>query len=128
MYFEGQYRSCYSKEPILLMGVTLTEAAAGEVRRIMESQNVEPNTVLRMGVAGGGCSGLQYSLGFDTQFDPKADSRFDNHGVSLVTRKKFALHLDGTTIDFQDGPLGRGFSIDNPNYAQGGGCPGCGGH
>jgi Fe-S cluster assembly iron-binding protein IscA len=43
-------------------------------------------------------------------------------------RKKFALHLDGTTIDFQDGPLGRGFTIDNPNYALGGGCPGCGGH
>jgi iron-sulfur cluster assembly protein len=110
------------------MAVTLTEAAAGEVRRIMESQSVEPNTVLRMGVAGGGCSGLQYSLGFDTQVDPKLDSRFDNHGVSLVTRKKLALHLDGTTIDFQDGPLGRGFTIDNPTYAQGGGCPGCGGH
>jgi iron-sulfur cluster assembly protein len=110
------------------MAVTLTEAAAGEVRRIMESQSAEPNTVLRMGVAGGGCSGLQYSLGFDTQFDPKLDSRFDHHGVSLVTRKKLALHLDGTTIDFQDGPLGRGFTIDNPTYAQGGGCPGCGGH
>ena len=110
------------------MAVTLTEAAAGEVRRIMESQNVEPDTVLRMGVAGGGCSGLQYSLGFDTQFDSKVDARFDNHGVGLVTRKKLALHLDGTTIDFQDGPLGRGFTIDNPNYAQGGGCTGCGGH
>jgi len=110
------------------MAVTLTEAAAGEVKRIMESQQVEPNTVLRMGVAGGGCSGLQYSLGFDTEFDPRVDARFEKHGVSLVTRKKLALHLDGTTIDFQDGPLGRGFSIENPNYSQGGGCPGCGGH
>jgi iron-sulfur cluster assembly protein len=110
------------------MPVILTEKAAGEVKRIMESQQVEPNTVLRMGVAGGGCSGLAYSLGFDTEFDPKIDARCDNHGVSLVTRKKYALHLDGTTIDFQDSPMGRGFTIENPNYSRGGGCPGCGGH
>ncbi len=110
------------------MAVVLTETAAREVQRIMESQKVESDTVLRMGVAGGGCAGLQYSLGFDTQFDPKTDARFENHGVALVTRKKFALHLDGTTIDFQDGPMGRGFTIENPNYSRGGGCPGCGGH
>jgi iron-sulfur cluster assembly protein len=110
------------------MAVTLTPAAAGEVKRIMESQQVDPNTVVRMRVAGGGCSGLQYSLGFDTAFDPKVDARFENHGVALVTTKKFALHLDGTSIDFQHGPLGPGFTIENPNYAQGGGCPGCGGH
>jgi iron-sulfur cluster assembly protein len=110
------------------MGITLTEPAASEIRRIMDTQKLEENTVLRMGVAGGGCSGLQYSLGFDTEFDANIDARYDQHGVPLVTRKKFALHLDGTTIDFRDGPMGRGFSIENPNYSQGGGCPGCGGH
>ena len=109
------------------MGITLTETAAGEVQRIMKSQDMEGGTVLRMGVAGGGCAGLQYSLGFDTTFDPQDDARFEQHGVALITRKKFALHLDGTTIDFQDGPTGRGFAIENPNYSQGGGCPGCGG-
>lgn len=110
------------------MAITLTETAAGEVQRIMESQKLEDGTVLRMGVAGGGCSGLQYSLGFDNQFDPSVDTRFEQHGVALVTTKKYALHLDGTTIDFKDGPAGRGFAIENPNYSQGGGCPGCGGH
>ena len=110
------------------MAVTVTETAAAEIKRIMELQKLEPNTVLRMGMAGGGCSGLQYSLGFDTEFDPATDTRYDNHGVALVTRKKYALHLDGTTIDFQDGPMGRGFTIENPNYSRGGGCPGCGGH
>jgi iron-sulfur cluster assembly protein len=110
------------------MPVTLTEAAADEVQKIMESQKLEENTVLRMGVAGGGCSGLQYSLGFDQEFDPTVDARYDNHGIPLVTRKKYALHLDGTTIDFKDGPMGRGFAIENPNYVSGGGCPGCGGH
>lgn len=110
------------------MPVTVTETAAQEIKRILEAQKLEPKTVLRMGMAGGGCSGLQYSLGFDTEFDPQVDARYENHGVSLVTRKKYALHLDGTTVDFQDGPMGRGFSIENPNYPRGGGCPGCGGH
>ena len=110
------------------MAVMLTEAAAKESQRIMDSQQLEEGTVLRMGIGGGGCSGLQYSLGFDTQFDPQVDTRFDENSVPLVTSKKFALHLDGTTIDFQDGPMGRGFAIENPNYPRSGGCPGCGGH
>ena len=94
----------------------------------MQEQSVEPGTVLRMGVAGGGCAGLQYSLGFDTAFDPEIDARYEQHGVAVVTRKKVALHLDGTTIDFLDGPMGRGFAIDNPSVPRGGGCPGCGHH
>ena len=110
------------------MQVTLTETAATEILRMMNAQEQEGGTVLRMGIGGGGCSGLQYALGFDTQFDPKIDARCEQHGVALVARKKFALHLDGTTIDFQDGPMGRGFAIDNPNVPRGGGCPGCGGH
>jgi iron-sulfur cluster assembly protein len=109
------------------MAVTLTETAANEIKQILESQDLEAGTFLRMGVAGGGCSGLQYSLGFDTELDPAVDACFEQHGIKLVTMKKFALHLDGTTIDFKYGPMGRGFSIDNPNYASGG-CPGCGGH
>jgi len=110
------------------MAITLTESAADEIKRVMEDQKVEEGTVLRMGVAGGGCSGLQYSLGFEQDFDAKADARYENHGVSVVASKKMALHLDGTTIDFQDSPMGRGFTIENPNAPRGGGCPGCGGH
>jgi iron-sulfur cluster assembly protein len=110
----------------LLMAVILTEAAAGEIKRYREAQKVEEGAVLRMGVAGGGCSGLQYTLGFDTNFDSQVDARYEEHGVTVVTTKKMALHLDGTTIDFLDGPMGRGFSIDNPNVPRGGGCPGCG--
>jgi iron-sulfur cluster assembly accessory protein len=110
------------------MPVVLTDQAAEEVKRIMQSQQVEPNTFLRMGVAGGGCSGLAYTLGFDSDYDSALDARYEHNGVGLVTRKKMALHLDGTTIDFQDSPMGRGFTIDNPTYPRGGGCPGCGGH
>lgn len=110
------------------MAVDLTPVAAAEIKRIFEEQKLEPNTVLRMAIGGGGCSGLQYALGFDTEYDPKVDARYEANGVSLVTRKKYALHLDGTIIDFLDGPMGRGFVINNPNYSRTGGCPGCGGH
>jgi iron-sulfur cluster assembly protein len=110
------------------MAITLTETAAGEINRYMETQKVEPGTVLRIGVAGGGCSGLQYTLGFETDFDPLVDASYSQHGVTVIIAKKMALHLDGTVIDFQDGPMGRGFSIENPNVPRGGGCPGCGHH
>lgn len=110
------------------MAITLTETAGAEVARILKSQGAEEGTALRLLVDGGGCSGLQYRLTLDAEFDPAVDVRYENPGVPLVTRKKMALHLDGTTIDFQDGPMGRGFAIENPNYARAGGCPGCGGH
>ena len=108
--------------------VILSETAAEEIKRVLESQSLEADTFLRMGVAGGGCHGLQYSLGFDTEYDPKLDARYVQHGIALVARKKVAVHLDGTTIDFQDGPMGRGFAIENPNYPRTGGCAGCHGH
>jgi iron-sulfur cluster assembly protein len=110
------------------MAINLTEAAAVEIKRYMEEQKVEPGTMLRMGVAGGGCSGLQYTLGFENAADAVADTRYEQHGVTIVTSKKMALHLDDTTVDFHDGPMGRGFSIENPNVPRGGGCPGCGHH
>jgi len=110
------------------MSVTLTENAAEEIKRILESQKLESSTVLRMGIMGGGCHGLQYSLGFDNEFDAAMDARYEQHGVAVVARKKVAPHLDGTMIDFVDGPMGRGFAIENPNYPRGGGCSGCGHH
>ena len=61
------------------MGVALTERAAKEVQKIITEQKLDAATVLRVGVAGGGCSGFQYSLGFDQKFDEKADSKY---GVS----------------------------------------------
>jgi iron-sulfur cluster assembly protein len=110
------------------MAITITEAAAEEIKRVMEGQQLAEDAVLRMSVAGGGCAGLQYALGFQNDFDPAIDARYEQHGVPLVTRKKMALHLDGTTIDFQDGPMGRGFAIENPNVPRGGGCAACGRH
>ena len=110
------------------MPIILTEPAVNEVKKIMTEREVVPGTFLRMSILGGGCSGLQYSLEFDAEFDPKTDVRFAlNDGVFIVTQKKFDIHLDGTEIDFHDTSTARGFSIENPNYPKGTGCPGCGG-
>lgn len=104
------------------MAVMLTENAAKEVKRIMEEQKLEEGTVLRVGVVGGGCSGFQYSLGFDRAFDEKVDAKYEHHGVALVVDKKSALYLDGTTVDFYDGLEKRGFTFDNPNAVKSCGC------
>jgi len=104
------------------MAVTLSEKAAAEVKRIMEDQKLGAETVLRVGVVGGGCSGFSYSLGFDTNVDEKADSKFEHHGVTMVVDKKSALYLDGTTVDFYDGLEKRGFTFDNPNAVKSCGC------
>ena len=104
------------------MAVSLSEKAALEVKRIIVEQKLEPETLLRVGVAGGGCSGFSYSLGFDKTYDAKADSKFDCFGVTLVVDKKSALYLDGTTVDFYDGLEKRGFTFDNPNATKTCGC------
>lgn len=104
------------------MAVALTEKAATEVKKIMQEQKFDEGTVLRVGVAGGGCSGFQYSLGFDKGWDEKTDSKYDFHGVTVVVDKKSALYLDGTTVDFYDGLEKRGFTFDNPNAVKSCGC------
>lgn len=104
------------------MAVALTEKAAKEVKRIIEEQKFEEDMVLRVGVAGGGCSGFQYSLGFDKAFDDKADNKYDYHGVTVVVDKKSSLYLDGTTVDFYEGLEKRGFTFENPNAVKSCGC------
>ena len=84
------------------MSVTLTERAANEVKKIMADQKMGPELMLRVGVAGGGCSGFQYALGFDEKFDEKVDAKREYHGVTIVVDKKSDLYLDGTTVDFYE--------------------------
>ncbi len=104
------------------MAITLTEKAAAEVKRIKVEQKMEDDVFLRVGVAGGGCSGFQHSLGFDKAVDPAKDSQYDYHGVTVVVDKKSALYLDGTTVDFYDGLEKRGFTFENPNAVKSCGC------
>jgi len=104
------------------MGVNVSEKAAKEVKKVMEEQKCPEGMLLRIGVAGGGCSGFQYSIGFDDKFDEKLDKKYEFHGVSVVVDRKSELYLDGATVDFHDGIDKRGFTFDNPNAMKTCGC------
>ena len=104
------------------MSVTLTEKAAKEVQRVMSEQKMPDNTILRLGVVGGGCSGFQYSLGFDNKFDDVKDEMSEQHGIKMAVDKKSELFLDGTVLDFYDGLEKRGFTFNNPNAVKSCGC------
>ncbi|GAA4472464.1 MULTISPECIES: HesB/IscA family protein [Novipirellula] len=104
------------------MAVKLTERAAEEVKRFRQENNFDESTSLRIGVAGGGCSGFNYTLGFDDKFDEKADSKYDCHGVEVIVDKKSALYLDGTTVDWYSSLEKQGFTFENPNAVKSCGC------
>ena len=104
------------------MSIILTEAAATEINRIIEEQNLEELKYVRIGVVGGGCSGFQYDFNFTDKFDSKVDIMQEQHGVGVVVDKKRDLFLDGTTVDFYSGLDKRGFTFDNPNAVKSCGC------
>ncbi len=103
------------------MGVTLTEKAADEVKKIITDQNLPEGTVLRVGVQGGGCSGFSYSLNFDTDTSDR-DRVVEVHGIKMAVEKKYDPYLDGTVLDFYDGLEKRGFVFNNPNVTKSCGC------
>ena len=102
--------------------VTITEKAAGEIQRVITEQQMSETTCLRIGVAGGGCSGFQYALGFDEKINETNDLVSEQHGIKVLVDKKSELFLDGTTIDFYEGLEKRGFTFDNPNAVKSCGC------
>lgn len=101
--------------------IDITEKAIKEVRRIMSENNVPEDYGLRVGVKGGGCSGLTYSLGFDSQAND-GDSTIEVNGIKLFVDGKSLFYLSGTTLDFTDGLNGKGFTFDNPNATKTCGC------
>ena len=102
--------------------VILTEKAVGEMNRVLTEKNLPESTVLRIGVAGGGCSGFSYSLGFDDKCDEMNDVVTDQHGLRVAVDRKSAMFLEGTVIDFYDGIERRGFTFENPNSKKSCGC------
>ncbi|MCS7062256.1 MAG: iron-sulfur cluster insertion protein ErpA [Anaerolineae bacterium] len=100
--------------------LTLTAAAENKLRQLLTERNI-PNYGLRVFVAGGGCSGLQYGMAFE----PKArdfDTVIEQNGVSLFVDPTSLMYLAGSTIDFVDTLMGGGFKIDNPNAVSSCGC------
>ncbi|OIK10259.1 hypothetical protein BIV60_21780 [Bacillus sp. MUM 116] len=104
-----------SKEVIIL-----TESAALQIKDMMK-QNEEEGAMLRVGVKGGGCSGLSYGLGFEHEAN-EDDHQFELHGIQILVDKESASILQGTKIDFKQSMMGGGFTIDNPNAIASCGC------
>ncbi|MDQ7066037.1 MAG: iron-sulfur cluster insertion protein ErpA [candidate division KSB1 bacterium] len=100
--------------------ITITEKAIDEIRKILEQEN-EPDLFLRVGVQGGGCSGLSYFLSLDKEIRPQ-DKILEHDGVKVVVDSKSAMYLEGTILDFTDGLMGRGFVFNNPNAVRTCGC------
>lgn len=104
------------------MNLTVTDAAAKEVRHIISEQKMPDTVRLRVRVVGGGCSGYQTKLDLDENTNEKLDVLFDSNGVACVVDKRSALYLDGAIIDWQDDLNKRGFKVSNPNAKTTCGC------
>lgn len=108
------------------MAITVTEKAAGEVKRIIGEQQGQGNAPekihLRLRVVGGGCSGFQHKLDLDPVVNEKLDDIFDCHGVPIVVDKRSLMYLENAVVDFHDDLNRRGFSITNPSAKSTCGC------
>lgn len=100
--------------------VLLTPNAVNEIKGMIQRKNLG-NAALRVGVQGGGCSGLSYSINFDTEITPH-DISYEVDGLQVIVDKKSALYLAGTTLDFSNALVGGGFKFLNPNAKQSCGC------
>jgi len=100
--------------------VTFTEGAVKELLKLKDQQELGDDFGLRVGVEGGGCSGMNYVLGFDQKKD--GDQEYMIDGIKVYMHKAHGLYLVGMQINFQDGLNARGFTFNNPNAASTCGC------
>ncbi|RKD12504.1 [Fe-S]-binding protein [Pelobium manganitolerans] len=100
--------------------VTLTEGAKKEIKKLMSQQELDASFGLRLGVQGGGCSGMSYVLGFDQI--KEGDSQYEIDGIKVFMHKAHGLYLAGMEVDFQQGLNARGFVFNNPNASSTCGC------
>jgi iron-sulfur cluster assembly protein len=104
-------------------GIYITEKAKERILHLMQEagHGDDPSWFVRVGVVGGGCSGLSYQLDFDNQQKP-GDQAFEHNGVKIVTDLKSFLYLVNTTLEFSEGLNGKGFYFNNPNASRTCGC------
>jgi iron-sulfur cluster assembly protein len=105
---------------ISALPVSFTEGAKKELRKLREQQELGEDFGVRVGVEGGGCSGMNYVLGFDQKKD--GDQEFELEGIKIFMHKAHGLYLAGMEIEFQDGLNARGFTFNNPNAKSTCGC------
>jgi iron-sulfur cluster assembly protein len=104
-------------------GIYVSDKALIRIQQLMQEAGIDSNAgyFLRVGVVGGGCSGLSYKLDFDNEVKPM-DQSFEDKGVKIVTDLKSFLYLVNTELDFSDGLNGKGFYFNNPNASRSCGC------
>jgi iron-sulfur cluster assembly protein len=107
-------------ETIIQAPVSFTESAINELKRLMDEPGFDTDNSLRIGVKGGGCSGMSYVLGFDKKTEK--DSEYDFEGLKFVMEKTHEIYLYGMQIDWQGGLNSRGFTFRNPNASTTCGC------
>ncbi|HAC16631.1 MAG TPA: iron-sulfur cluster assembly accessory protein [Bacteroidetes bacterium] len=101
--------------------ITISQNALARITQIRADSKVPNSTPLRIGVVGGGCSGLTYQLDFDKNYDPNTqnnDKKFEVDGVQLIVDMRSFLYLAGTQLDYSDGLQGKGFHFNNPNASR----------
>jgi iron-sulfur cluster assembly protein len=102
-------------------GVNFTETGAQKVREFLATQDADLSLAgLRVGVRGGGCSGFQYALAFDTERD--GDEVFEDHGLRILVDSPSLPYVKGAIVDYVDTLQGAGFKVDNPNVIAACGC------
>ena len=107
-------------ETTLKTPVSFTVSAKNEIKRLMSAEGFDTEKKLRVGVKGGGCSGMTYVLDFDTVKDN--DELFELDGISFIIDKAHGIYLLGMEIDWEGGLNSRGFTFNNPNASSTCGC------
>ena len=101
--------------------ITVSENAKNKAISLMAEDNAPEGSFIRVGVKGGGCSGLTYDMSFDHIINDD-DKEFEDNGIKVVVDKKSFLYLLGTELDFSGGLNGKGFVFKNPNADRTCGC------
>ncbi len=100
--------------------VSFTSSAIDEIRRLMGAEGFDNTMQLRVGVKGGGCSGMTYVLAFD--HPGEKDESFTVEGIPCIMEKSHGIYLAGMEVDWQGGLNSRGFVFHNPNASKTCGC------
>ena len=100
--------------------VSLSDGAKQEIKKLIQQQELGEDFGLRLGVEGGGCSGMSYVLGFDQK--KEGDQEYYIDGIKIYMHKAHGLYLAGMEVDFQNGLNARGFTFSNPNASSTCGC------
>lgn len=102
------------------MSISITDSAGEQIKEMMKDE--AESARLRFGIKGGGCSGLSYALGFESEINEELDKIEEINGIPVVMNNQDIPIIEGTTIDFKQNMMGGGFSIDNPNAIVSCGC------